>query len=330
MGTHNLIRDKNRDQVPIKMKVFATFVASTFAQNGIETNHWPANEHAPHCGCQILIDTEASNNQYINKTCSLSFNYPLTYSNDYVDPHFVSVASSFMVGRDRSGDSSKFIFTGYDEVSNAAQLDILVFYEQNDCYRAGVQVPESWDEVEQSTIWEYYNMTTQQSADLCNFELTCTDTGAVEGVHLGNFNYDIARSVQTYTVPIYGLQKGQSATFEIRDYNDEANNCMNDTAQPPAAPPTPPMAAPTSLLLITIRITMVFWNISNLSPFLQPTTPLALLCQFTTLTTTSGRPPRHGTHNKPMPILNHKLHQEKFNHVHIRKTQNQHMTTNKD
>merc|ERR1712176_252751 len=227
---HNLIRDKNRDQVPIKMKVFATFVAPTFAQNGIETNHWPANEHAPHCGCQILIDTEASNNQYINKTCSLSFNYPLTYSNDNFDPHFVSVASSFMVGRDRSGDSSKFIFTGYDEVSNAAQLDILVFYEQSDCYRAGVQVPESWDEVEQSTIWEYYNMTTQQSADLCNFELTCTDTGAVEGVHLGNFNYDIARSVQTYTVPIYGLEKGQSATFEIRDYNDEANNCMNALA----------------------------------------------------------------------------------------------------
>merc|ERR1712003_318891 len=230
MGTHNLIRDKNRDQVPIKMKVFATFVASTFAQNGIETNSWPANRDAPHCGCQILIDTEKTSNQYVNKTCSLSFDYPLSYSNDNVDPHFVSVASSFMVGRDRSGASSQFKFTGYDEVSNAAQLDILVFYEQNDCYRAGVQVPESWDEVEQSTIWEYYNMTTQQSADLCNFELTCTDTCAVEGVHLGNFNYDIARSVQTYTVPIYGLEKGESATFDIRDYNDEANNCMNDKA----------------------------------------------------------------------------------------------------
>merc|ERR1712193_36687 len=276
------------------MKVFATFLASTLATDGIETNSWPANRDAPHCGCQILIDTEKTSNQYINKTCSLSFDYPSSYSNDNVDPHFVSVASSFMVGRDRSGASSQFKFTGYDEVSNAAQLDILVFYEQADCFRAGVQVPENWDDVDQSTIWEYYNMTTQQSADLCNFELTCADTGAVEGVHLGNFNNDMA---------------------PLRD-----------------APPTKPLAATIFLLSITIRITMVFWSISNSSPFHPPTTPFAFPCQFTTLTITNGKLPRHGTHNRPTSTLTahpKKTSPKKFNHVHIRKTQNQHMTTNK-
>ena len=170
---------------------------------------------------------------YINSTCSLSFKYPGLYSPEgNIDPHFVSVASSYMVGRERSASGSQFKFTGFDEVSNAGKLDILVFYEQNDCFRDGSDgMNTNFTAIDQSTIWEYYNMTTQQQTDLCSFELTCEDYGAaLPGVHLGNFNYDIARSVQTYTVPIYGLEQGESATFSILDYYGQENNCMNAAA----------------------------------------------------------------------------------------------------
>jgi len=220
------------------MKVFASLIVATMAQqDGVESNGWIANPDAPHCGCQILLDTATVGQtwNYINQTCSLSFKYPGLYSPiSNVDPHFVSVASSYMVGRDKkgaAGAASKFMFTGYDEVSNAAQLDILVFYEQSDCFRDGSDgVNTNFSAIDQSIHWEYYNMTAQQQEDLCAFELTCEDTGAVPGVHLGNFNYDIARSVQTYTVPIYGLEEDSEATFTIVDYNGDPNNCMNAEA----------------------------------------------------------------------------------------------------
>ena len=137
-----------------------------------------------------------------------------------------------MVGRETdAANGSKFKFTGYEDVSNPDLIDILVFYEQDQCCRDGMDcVNTNFSAIDQSTIWEYYNMTSQQTADMCEFELTCEDTGYVGGVHLGNFNYDIARSVQTYTVPIYGLEKGEEATFDLRDYYDQPNNCMNALA----------------------------------------------------------------------------------------------------
>jgi len=217
------------------MKVIASLIAATLAQkeDADLANGWPANEHAPHCGCQINLDpkTLTQSWNYINQTCSLTFKYPTLYGSSN-DPHFVSVASSYMVGRDTDAvNGSKFKFTGYDQVSNPDLIDILVFYEQDQCCRDGMDcVNTNYSTIDQSTIWEYYNMTTQQTLDMCEFELTCEDTGYVGGVHLGNFNYDIARSVQTYTVPIYGLEKDEEATFELRDYYDEPNNCMNALA----------------------------------------------------------------------------------------------------
>merc|ERR1712176_1533984 len=190
---------------------------------------WPANTDAPHCGCQIFHDESV-----INKTCSVKFIYPGKYGSAGDDPHFVSVASTYMVGRGSADDgSSLFQFTGYDEVTNPNQLDILVFYEQDHCFRAD-RAEEAkntnFSAIDQSTVWEYYAMDDEQKGDLCNYELVCDDTGFVPGVHLGNFNYDIARSVQTYTVPIYGLEKGQKATFTLKDYNGDDNNCMNALA----------------------------------------------------------------------------------------------------
>jgi len=206
------------------MKVIAGLVATTLANNG-----WQANFDAPHCGCQIFHDESV-----INKTCSIKFTYPGKYGSAGDDPHFVSVASTYMVGRGSADDgSSLFQFTGYDEVTNPNQLDILVFYEQDHCFRAD-RAEEAkntnFSAIDQSTVWEYYAMDDEQKGDLCNYELVCDDTGFVPGVHLGNFNYDIARSVQTYTVPIYGLEKGQKATFTLKDYNGDDNNCMNALA----------------------------------------------------------------------------------------------------
>jgi len=207
------------------MKVIAGLVATTLANNG-----WIANTDAPHCGCQIFHDASV-----INKTCSVQFTYPKTYGNDgNLEPHFVSVASTYMVGRERFADAgSKFKFTGYDEVTNPNQLDILVFYEQSHCCAPGKDcVNTNFTAIDQSTIWEYFAMDDDQKAALCDYQVVCPpeDEGFVPGVHLGNFNYDIARSVQTYTVPIYGLEKDQKATFTLKDYDGDDNNCMNALA----------------------------------------------------------------------------------------------------
>jgi len=206
------------------MKVIAGLVATTLANNG-----WEANQDAPHCGCQIFHDESV-----INKTCSVKFTYPEKYGkpvNGGVEPHFVSVASTYMVGREAEADGSLFKFTGYDEVTNPNTLDILVFYEQDHCFSEGsnghlVNIT-AYDQAE---VYKLYTMSDEQKEALCDYELVCVDSGFVPGVHLGNFNYDIARSVQTYTVPIYGLEKDQTATFTLKDYNGDDNNCMNALA----------------------------------------------------------------------------------------------------
>merc|ERR1712113_885354 len=82
----------------------------------------PGNSNAPHCGCQIIADNADFGQGPINSTCEVSFGFGSGV------PHFVSVASSFMVGR----DGGTFKFTGYDEVTNPEKMDILVFYEDAD------------------------------------------------------------------------------------------------------------------------------------------------------------------------------------------------------
>merc|ERR1712003_427013 len=173
----------------LKMKVLASFVAATLASK----SEWEANPDAPHCGCQIILDQES-----INKTCSINFKYPLTYSTDERnDPHFVSVASTYMVGREKDSIAgSQFIFTGYDEVTNPTTLDILVFYEKDHCCAPGKDcVNTNFTAIDQATHWEYFAMDDAQKEALCDYEINCVDSGFVPGVHLGNFNYDIARSV---------------------------------------------------------------------------------------------------------------------------------------
>ena len=193
---------------------------------------WPANTDAPHCGCQVILDP-ALYGGYINSTCTIRFPYadPINYGrSDQADPHFTSIASTYMVGRNRGLGPDGFKFTGFDEVSNPGVLDILVFYENPDCAREGRSVDEI-PTLPQDEIWEVYNVSEAQGKAMCSYVLECEDNyEALSGVHLGNFNYDIARSVQTYTVPIYGLDKGLDATFPITDYYNQPNNCINPLA----------------------------------------------------------------------------------------------------
>ena len=195
-------------------------------------NWWQGNPNAPHCGCQLIIDP-ADYGGYINSTCTLTFPYADQANfGRFVrgDPHFVSVASSYMVGRNRNDGPDGFKFTGFDEVSNPDVLDILVFYEHEDCAAKGRSIDEI-PSLEQHEIWEVYNVSAAQGQAMCSYELTCEDNGAaLPGVHLGNFNYDIARSVQTFTVPIYGLAQGQEETFPITDYYNEDLHCANAAA----------------------------------------------------------------------------------------------------
>ena len=41
------------------------------------------------------------------------------------------------------------------------------------------------------------------------------------GPRLGNFNYDIGRSVQTYNLPIYGMEQGGTYTIQINEQAPE-------------------------------------------------------------------------------------------------------------
>ena len=193
----------------------------------------------------MIIDP-AEYGGYINSTCTIRFPYADEgkygfRSGKASDPHFVSIASTYMVGRNRDGDGfwgpDGFKFTGFDEVSNPDVLDILVFYEKNDCFRADFDMT-TYADLPQDRIWESYNLTKEadgitnvgQEDYLCEFHLECVPDTQPTGVHLGNFNYDIARSVQTYTAPIYGLAKSQVETFELVDYYNGENRCVNAAA----------------------------------------------------------------------------------------------------
>ena len=46
---------------------------------------------------------------------------------------------------------------------------------------------------------------------------------------MGNFNYDIARSVQQYNLPIYGLAQGDSAAIQINNMAGDGLQLKNVT-----------------------------------------------------------------------------------------------------
>ena len=168
---------------------------------------------------------------YINSTCTISFPYAEVYGHTVdKDPHFVSVASSYIVGRERLSGQDNFLFTGFDEVSNPDVLDVLVFYDQNDCFNETMN-PDDLPYTEQHEIYLNYQLSEDQKKLMCEPIIDCQPNGeALSGVFLGNFNYDIARSVQTYTVPVYGLAQGKTVDFDLQSYEGEDLNCANPLA----------------------------------------------------------------------------------------------------
>merc|ERR1712176_933897 len=203
------------------------------------------------------------------------------------------MGGSYMLGRNRKDNSPDgFHFTGFDQVSPPDVLDILVFYENQDCAREGRDVSEIPD-LPQDQIWEVYNLTESQTEGLCEFVLECQPNGgnadypvAHSGVHLGNFNYDIARSVQTYTVPIYGLEQDQTVTFPITDM------VPHQDAQKLIIPQENAQNQTWSLSTKT-EITTVFLNTFNLNQYKWIASHHAL-CQYITRTITLGIHHHHG------------------------------------
>ena len=59
----------------------------------------------------------------------------------------------------------------------------------------------------------------------------CVDNGGpLDGLYLAAFSYDIARSVQRYSMGIYGLDEGETAAIAIMDYDSNPLELMNVTS----------------------------------------------------------------------------------------------------
>jgi len=146
----------------------------------------------------------------INGTCTATFA-------DDKQVHMMTVASAFIIGRGAGGtanaNDNTYLWTGYDGMSHNKLLDIIYFFERENCIANGL-----------------YNLTMDQSTGFIP-EIECVDNGApVDGLRLQNFVYDLARSVQTYRVGIYGLEPDQVATVQISDYSGSALELRDITA----------------------------------------------------------------------------------------------------
>lgn len=159
---------------------------------------WQGNDNAPYCGCQLIFDTL----NMINQTCTAQFNGANKV-------HMISVASSFAIPELSDSIGDKYTWTGYEGNSHENLHDILYFFEENECKNG----TGHWITDFEGADWEP--------------EVTCVpnidangDSYAVSGVRLGNYNYDIARSVQSYNVPIKNLAQGGSIAVTVNSQAD--------------------------------------------------------------------------------------------------------------
>lgn len=158
-------------------------------------NCWPSNGNAEYCGCQFITDLH----QMINATCTATFT---------TAPHFLSVASSFPMPEASDVQNNVYAWTGFQGNSHDQLHDLLYFFEPADCEAT---VAEMDDPKYHPTI-------------------TCTpnvdsngDSFADPEIRLGNFVYDIARSVQRYNLPIKNLGQGETVTVQINKQNSGGN-----------------------------------------------------------------------------------------------------------
>ncbi|CAG5109872.1 Oidioi.mRNA.OKI2018_I69.chr2.g4347.t1.cds [Oikopleura dioica] len=187
------------------MKVAAAFIALTHATEDPDTNGpncWPANEHAPHCGCQWIT----RDYQMINHECTLEFDAPANVI------QMLTVASSFPIPNATDLDANSYTWTGIEGMSHDNKHDIVYFFRRDQCWEEKLN-PDT-NETELVPV----NMTAAAET-WASPSLDCVENADGEphpGPLLGNFNYDIARSHQQYNLPIYGLDRWDDAERKRR------------------------------------------------------------------------------------------------------------------
>jgi len=194
------------------MKIAAAVIAVAQATQEPDQLHcWPANSNAPYCGCQYI--TRQKN--MINQKCTLDFDEDAIFGQDRIQ--MLTVASSFpLPERDGSEDDTslnknRYVWTGFDELSHENLHDIVWFFRADNCPN---------EEIDQ-TGWDIINLTAFENYEGFTFDCEDIDERYLNDSLplLGNFNYDIARSHQSYNLPIYGLEANDVAYVSIESHN---------------------------------------------------------------------------------------------------------------
>lgn len=190
------------------MKLVAAVLAVTHAtQDPDMLNCWPANDNAPYCGCQMI----RRDMSMIGKKCVLDFIEDDIFEND--DIAMITVASSFPMPEDTDLFKNRYVWTGFEGLSHENLHDIVWFFRPEIC----PNMPNGTRSDGQTAV----NLT--RYMDYEGFTMECPDFPDAQDLNdslplLGNFNYDIARSHQSYNLPIYGLQAGQTALVSIESH----------------------------------------------------------------------------------------------------------------
>jgi len=217
------------------MKIAAAVIALAQATQDPDQLHcWPANDNAPFCGCQYI--TREKN--MVNQKCTFDFDEDAIFGQDRIQ--MFTVASSFplperddsaegVLSRDDSSlNKNRYVWTGFETLSHENLHDIVWFFRPENCRNEG------------------HNQTGMDIIDLEAFERYEGFTFECEDIDqqylndslplLGNFNYDIARSHQSYNLPIYGLEADQTAYVEIESHHPIDIRLRGETNWPGQVP----------------------------------------------------------------------------------------------
>jgi len=192
------------------MKIAAALVVLTHAtQEPDQINCWPANDNAPHCGCQWIT----REHNMIGNKCELDFHNEVVGVDAIA---MLTIASSFPFPEETDLDENQYFWTGFQGLSHENLHDIVWFFRPEVCPYWRNDTSGEWEDkngaraIIQLDDFEAGNGVTLH-------ECTPLDEGFLNSSLplLGNFNYDIARSHQSYNLPIYGMQADQTAVINI-------------------------------------------------------------------------------------------------------------------